>query len=509
MRPQSAIGGPSQRMHVLLRGGCSFVVAASLAAAGTASRADELLVMPYSCSVSGGEPVLIPSSDKGYRIIGGREQRDFTACSPADPANCRNWKVHRFDVDCSGTRVPWASVVAAADRHRRAWIEGGRLRVRVPWTWALPQGDPCARLSEFDRRRPRYRRLARRCAFREARAPDSVVEMPHGFAPKLDIDAIFVAGAPRQVQSFSATKPAAPGPKVAAEEMRIETPPVPPRADRSQRNAATVSNSAGAASAESRSLRASPPAEAKTASPAAGSPAAPTIINRQGADTPRTSPQASITPDSYDTGTVAVAQTKAPSNDGDASVLPPSPPAENQQTKQALQNQSEARASAVVGYLTDPMTVAVSVLTLLSTIVIAGFMLMRRHDASRARVATSRDIASVWLDETRGSAEESSALAAAKVIEARPEQSAPARIATSTWGDTIPQNRDDALRVLGLGGSSEANQTAIKKIVDGLRMSWHPDHAEGENDRNIRELRLKQINAAWEIMSGELAKEHA
>jgi curved DNA-binding protein CbpA len=100
-------------------------------------------------------------------------------------------------------------------------------------------------------------------------------------------------------------------------------------------------------------------------------------------------------------------------------------------------------------------------------------------------------------------------LAAAKVIEARPEQSAPARIATSTWGDTIPQNRDDALRVLGLGGSSEANQTAIKKIVDGLRMSWHPDHAEGENDRNIRELRLKQINAAWEIMSGELAKEHA
>ena len=50
---------------------------------------------------------------------------------------------------------------------------------------------------------------------------------------------------------------------------------------------------------------------------------------------------------------------------------------------------------------------------------------------------------------------------------------------------------------------------AIKKIVDGLRMSWHPDHADGEDDRRVRELRLKQINAAWELISDTRAEEHA
>jgi DnaJ-class molecular chaperone len=68
---------------------------------------------------------------------------------------------------------------------------------------------------------------------------------------------------------------------------------------------------------------------------------------------------------------------------------------------------------------------------------------------------------------------------------------------------------EDALRVLGVGVSYDANQTAIKKVVDGLRMSWHPDHAEGEDDRRVRELRLKQINVAWEIVSEARAEESA
>jgi hypothetical protein len=185
-----------------------------------------------------------------------------------------------------------------------------------------------------------------------------------------------------------------------------------------------------------------------------------------------------------------------------------SPPTENQQPTQVAQNQSEATVSGLVGYLRDPMTVAVSALTLLSAIIIAGFVLMRRHDSSRARVATSRDIGSVWLDESRGRVEASSALIATKENGARPERSAPARVPPANWGETIPQTRADALRVLGIGVSSKANQTAIKKIVDGLRMSWHPDHADGEDDRNIRELRLKQINAAWELISGARAEEH-
>ena len=41
-----------------------------------------------------------------------------------------------------------------------------------------------------------------------------------------------------------------------------------------------------------------------------------------------------------------------------------------------------------------------------------------------------------------------------------------------------------------------------KKLVDALRMSWHPDYAEDESDRRRRENRMKQINAAWDIVNG-------
>ena len=54
-----------------------------------------------------------------------------------------------------------------------------------------------------------------------------------------------------------------------------------------------------------------------------------------------------------------------------------------------------------------------------------------------------------------------------------------------------------------LGASPDAGETSIKKIVDGLRQSWHPDFATSAADRRLREQRTKQINVAWEILSGK------
>jgi hypothetical protein len=69
----------------------------------------------------------------------------------------------------------------------------------------------------------------------------------------------------------------------------------------------------------------------------------------------------------------------------------------------------------------------------------------------------------------------------------------------------MPQTRIEALQVLGMGVLPDTGETAIKKIVDGLRLSWHPDLARDEPDRRLREHRLKQINAAWEIIQGKRA----
>ena len=73
-------------------------------------------------------------------------------------------------------------------------------------------------------------------------------------------------------------------------------------------------------------------------------------------------------------------------------------------------------------------------------------------------------------------------------------------------GDAVPTTPEEALSVLGMGVTSDASQAALKKIVDGLRMSWHPDLASHQAERQQRELRLKQINAAWDILAARRAR---
>ncbi|MBO0763646.1 MAG: hypothetical protein J2P50_03510, partial [Hyphomicrobiaceae bacterium] len=94
--------------------------------------ADELLVMPYACTMVGGQPVLTPGPEQSHHIIGARDQRKFNACSPVNRDMCRQWTVHRFDLDCDGARVSWVSVVAATNEGaRRAWLLDGRLVLRM------------------------------------------------------------------------------------------------------------------------------------------------------------------------------------------------------------------------------------------------------------------------------------------------------------------------------------------------------------------------------------------
>jgi len=341
--------------------------------------------------------------------------------------------------------------------------------------------------------------------------------MPRGFAPKFGIDAIFVAGVPSQAPSVSTVEPAAAAPRVAANGARIDVPPVPPRIAPSQRKVAAENRASDAGtSPRTKAPTASPQADAKAAAAAAGSPTFPTIINRRESEPANTSAKAPHAKETRQTTTVAGAEDTAKSDDSETRTKEQPAPIKDPQTTGGLQNQSEAGTSGFARSLHDPVTVAVFTLALLSAILIAGFVLLRRRDASQARVATSRDIGSVWLEESRGSKRTSSALVpgegtavSSAVHRPSPPQRAAERIAVSNWGDAIPQTRDEALRVLGIGVSSDANPTAIKKIVDGLRMSWHPDHANGDDDRRIRELRLKQVNAAWEIISEARAEERA
>ncbi len=64
--------------------------------------------------------------------------------------------------------------------------------------------------------------------------------------------------------------------------------------------------------------------------------------------------------------------------------------------------------------------------------------------------------------------------------------------------DWLPRTKREALDVLGV--DPRASRETIKSTVTRLRRALHPDHAIDEEDRLLRERRLKQINVAWEIV---------
>jgi hypothetical protein len=72
--------------------------------------------------------------------------------------------------------------------------------------------------------------------------------------------------------------------------------------------------------------------------------------------------------------------------------------------------------------------------------------------------------------------------------------------ALAALGERVPQTRKEAFELLAAGLGRRADLAAIKKIVDALRRAWYPDWARDEADRQVRELRSKQINAAWDLL---------
>lgn len=111
----------------------------------------------------------------------------------------------------------------------------------------------------------------------------------------------------------------------------------------------------------------------------------------------------------------------------------------------------------------------------------------RPEDKSAAMIRTiMRDLERIWR-----------IIGVAMRDTARENTGAPRQI-------TLPQTLQDAYDILGI--NSEAAPNVAKKLVDALRMTWHPDFARDEHDRQQREARMKQINAAWDMIKGQPAQ---
>jgi hypothetical protein len=171
--------------HFLVR--CTLFCGIVVAMLPGTTLAEERLVMPFSCQSIAGRVVLNPAPPQTYRIFGAPEHQRFTACSPNRPDLCRDWMVHRFDLDCNGTKVSWLTVIDALTKMGpgRTSVSNGRLHVRMgPWWNGGPPG-PCDMRPRFaygpwGYGRPAYGWPCQRSSL-DGREP--TIDMPTGFAP--------------------------------------------------------------------------------------------------------------------------------------------------------------------------------------------------------------------------------------------------------------------------------------------------------------------------------------
>ena len=509
----------------------AIAVGTSLAPATRSVLAQERLIMPYACDYDGSRIIVKPSPGTAYDILGRREQQPFTSCTASED-RCTTLMVHRFDISCGGVRVPWMRVAAAVvssdtgQRQGRRGIENGRLAILRPARDGDRGAKPCAETSARDGDRG-----SRDCLpWRPSTAMERYL-LPAGFAPLGEASARLEAGTASPANSPADTAVA--GPPDAIAKVIAATEPPPNGAVAAQPAAETAAEPAAEPVAEPavRPVPPRPPApiitpgrgaagkksnwvtviEAKDLSDATQHSAAGGLglalawlggLGMLGAlawglspgrrDTVLSHASAVLSVSKLAFGHVMAAALARLSKSAGRAPAENNPDGEYQPNDSAL-----ASAAWSAATLLDQIEQAVKGLE-------AGTplrdVLEQELGLIHQRLVSTRAAA---LD--GGGA--ASAKAASQFRALIRELERVRRIANSAAASqtgvrpvyTVPQSKSEAYALLGV--NSDVSDGILKKLVDALRMTWHPDHARSEEDRLLREDRIKQINIAWDLIS--------
>jgi hypothetical protein len=429
------------------------------------AESQEQIVLPYDCDVVGGRVQVRPSGDQAYRIYGTRRQEQYRACSEQNPDRCRSFLVHRFTMACGRERAEWPDVYAAIARitdGRAFYNNDGRLYYRMG---------------------PREPRDS--YPFPEPRRATGLVEMPDGYAPIAGVDAIFTPLDPRVAEledgggPTAAQAPSGPKPSFA--------PALAPKADQKPKVSENLTPSGVKAGGEqSAEVRLEPrppntpavekPLETSSTSPPTATPekpdaadgksvapAVPTILNN---------PAAKELASASRTETVVAA----------AEVAPPPPPATVEGPR--VEGWSATGGS---GISVPPLAFAI----LIAAATLATLLVILKKQAA---VPVAAGPLRVPVEPVLPGLEPRLSSPAGQALTVRVEPSAPAVSKSAASAQCMPASREEALALLGL--SAGATDAVIRKVVEALRQSWHPDLATDEADRAMREERIKAINVA-------------
>ena len=440
--------------------------------------------MPFDCGVEGGEVHLSPAAEKSYRIVGSRDEQSVTTCAKSASASCRTVTVHKFSISCGGASVAWMQIAAAigSAHANRAWIEAGRLNLVMPGQQAGETAASC--LDDVAGGSPLERRvvLGGDCLPWRRKASVEHLVLPTGFAPVSEFGARLMVGATvdEALMKLGGLDTFAIEPALTQVSMTDDE--------------ITVAKADPDAFIESRGRR-----EALEAvlEPELASDDWVTIV-RSGPDPVNAAPVTEAVQRPF-AWVLVIASAAAVALLLAMRLVP-----------QALARRARtatSRALAKGDLSLANASVAVAALLLQTELAARDLkgagplreVLQGEMAQVRLRLHTLEKLNAQGEPDAGKSAPQYRALVRELERIRRIVDSAVASLSGAKKATTLPRTASEAYEVLGV--NAEVSAGVLKKIVDALRMSWHPDHARDADDRVLREDRIRQINIAWDLIN--------
>lgn len=539
-------------------------MAVLLAIGASGARAQDALTMPFACSVRDGRVVLTPSGEQTYAIAGARQQQLFIACHPQNPSVCRTFPVHSFSIACGRTPVKWVDVAAAASDQQagRVFVDNGQLNMAV----GRARLGPSRGCEEDEPRPPRWRpgsraRQEHECGDGRPGGRDrNLVVLPAGYAP-LGLAEAYLVPAPKMVSRDElpprpnerlAAQKAEPVPPAAPRTAAKPPPPAAPTTAAMPPPAAAVERSGDERAKVDSYLWRAPEPQSRTES---GKPAAAAVAATAPAAEPAESSLAreheparpSFGSQSIQTlGAESGARVSGVEHWPRPTIVAPADDAADSRSAThmaaiglvaglcvlslfawlGLRRRRPARPMSS-GHLrrVEPGRAVVDVRqwklmceTLYHT---AGAHLehieahllaldaappLRRVLRREAQIAMERVRAAVAKEPGNGEEWRRLKHRLERIVHdlARLQEIAEGALASLAGryqARDLPRDKGEAYAALGV--NPDVSESILKKLVGALRASWHPDQARDDADRRQREERIKEINIAWDLITGK------
>jgi hypothetical protein len=470
--------------------------------------ATEAVRLPVSCNFIANKVVLVPSPiDELHVIVGDRERKSIRACAPGLSGKCRVWEVYRFDLLCGGRQVSWRLVAtqlqslpaapARRDASFRSHLEPWEARALLSETEFAPVDEFGGRiLPVADKPASRDPVVARAVMARESMAAEITVPPPS--ANRLEPDAV----SPK-TEPLKAVEEIPPLQRVSLQPMTAE------KGDARGASAVGASPSDG----PKRDTNPAPGTAGVTADAGASDTAAstekpasaerPAMQLRRGVDIrlpafawalPLIAVVLAIA------GVVVIWRRSAASRRPHRGIV--------RVVYETEAYQPEPDTDAVAASCRELMKqVAVELVNAMSAV--NGL-----KGAPALQTALHTELDSIrrslgFTQQTRGKSGGKKDWNQIKTQLTLSLEGAQRIIGIADAARTSFSAHPAALEVITtrleayafLGVNASASETALKKAVNALRQCWHPDLATDEEDRRLREIRIKQINMAWDLIS--------